>query len=113
MATTQDFEVTQLSELSVLVGSVEYAKAVASVKFTPATTINTWKGGTPDAVFTKATKPTWTCAMKIGQDFEDAASYTNYLLQHAGETVTHVFTFNSGRTITADLVVVPPEIGGD
>jgi hypothetical protein len=24
-----------------------------------------------------------------------------------------VFTFNSGRTITADLVVVPPEIGGD
>lgn len=114
MATTiQDFEVQTLTGISCVMNGVEYAKAVASVKFTPSTTINTWKGGTPDAVFTKATKPTYTCAMKIGQDYEDAASLANYLMQHAGETVDADFRFNSGKIISAALVIVPPEIGGD
>jgi hypothetical protein len=111
--TSQDFEVQTLTGISCVIGSVEYAKAVASVKFTPATTINTWKGGTPDAVFTKATKATYSCAMKLGQDYDDAASLANYFMAHAGETVEAAFKFNSGKTITAQLVIVPPEIGGD
>lgn len=112
--TVQPFEAALLTELSVVIEDTEYAGAVASVRFAPATTLNTWKGGIPTAVFTKATKATYSCAMKIGQDYEAATSLANYLLQHAGETIEGVqFRFNSGRTIEADLVITPPELGGD
>lgn len=114
MTTTQAFEPELLTAVSVVIGTTEYAAAVASVRFTPATSINTWKGGTPDAVFTKSTKATYSCAMKVGQDYESSASLVNYFLAHAGETIEDVsFKFNGGRTIQADLVIVPPEIGGD
>lgn len=114
MTTTQPFEAELLNELSVIIGTTEYADAVASVRFTPSTSINVWKGGLPASTFTKATKATYTCAMKIGQDIDQATSLFNYLLQHAGETIQNVkFRYNSGAVVTATLVIVPPELGGD
>jgi hypothetical protein len=111
--TPQPFEAKTLSGISCVLEGVEYAEAVASVRFTPAQTVNTWKGGTPDAVFSSMTKPVYSCAMKIGQDYDDAASFTNYLMEHAGESVAATFIFNSGSTIAATLLLAAPEIGGD
>lgn len=108
-----DFEAKTLTAISCTVGGTEYAEAVASARFIPAQTINTWKGGTPDAVFSSSTKPTYTCAMKLGQDYETSGSLANYLMAHAGEAVSFVFRYNGGRTITATLLIAAPEIGGD
>lgn len=113
MATVQDFEAKTLTSLSCVLDGTEFAEAVASVRFTPAQSTNTWKGGTPAAVFSSITKPVYSCAMKVGQDYDDAASLTNYLMEHAGESVEAVFSFNSGATITATLLLAAPEIGGD
>jgi hypothetical protein len=102
-----------ISEISAVIGGNEYAEAVASVKFTPAQSTQVWKGGTPAAVFTGMTNPTYSCAMKIGQDWNKTSSLVNYLMAHAGEHVAATFKFNSGATITATLILAAPEIGGD
>lgn len=92
----------------------DYAPAVASCKFTPSSSTQTWKGGTPDAVFTDITSPTWVCAMKIAQDWTNATSLVNYLFAHAGERVPATFVpVEGGPTVSATLILAAPEIGGD
>lgn len=113
MTDAQTFVPELLTEISAVIDGIEYAEAVASVKFTPSQSTVVWKGGTAAATFTDMTKPSYSCAMKIGQDYSDAASLTNYLLAHAGEHVDCSFRFNSGSTITARLILAAPEIGGD
>lgn len=116
--TTQNFTAKTLTAISCVFTlsdgtSTEYAAAVASAKFAPAQTTNTWKGGAPGAVFTSMSKPVYSCAMKIGQDYDGAASLTNFLMAHAGEQVNVTFKYNNGATIAAKLILAAPEIGGD
>lgn len=98
----------------VTIDTDDYAPAVASCKFTPSSSVQTWKGGTPDAVFTDVSSPTYTCTMKLAQDWVTPTSLSNYLHTHAGETVAATFVpVDGGATITATLVLAAPEIGGD
>lgn len=111
--TNQEFAAKTLTSISCVINETEFAEAVASARFTVAQQVNTWKGGSPDAVFTSMTKPVYSCVMKVGQDYEDAASLTSYLAAHAGEEVEASFRYNSGRVVQATLILAAPEIGGD
>ena len=101
-------------KFQVQIATDDYAPAVASCKFTPNQTTSTWKGGTPDAVFTDVSTPTWTCAMKIAQDWKTPGSLSAYFLAHAGEEVAATFVpVEGGMSVAATLVLAPPEVGGD
>jgi hypothetical protein len=107
-----------MKNISVQIGSDNYEAAISTLKFTPATTIQTWKGGTPAAVYTDVTTPTWTCAMTLAQDYAAATSLANYLLENVGESVTCIFKPSVPGTgtqaiVTATLILAAPEIGGD
>lgn len=91
----------------------DFAQAVAECRFIPNTQAATWKGGKPGAVFTDVSSATWTCQMRIGQDWENADSLVNFLFAHAGESLAFDFLpTTGGPTISAVIIIAPPEIGG-
>lgn len=94
--------------------TVDYAPACNSVVLTPSSSTQTWKGGTPDAVFTDTTSPTRTLDVTIGTDWVDVESFANYLEDHAGETIEGVaFTPRPGAPTWTVTVIVPPvPVGG-
>lgn len=102
-----------LKSISVLIASTEYADAIASFQFVPAQTVMTWKGGKPDATFTDVTDPTWTCNIKLAQDWDTAGSLANYLIAHAGEQTPVTFIPTGGATVSGTLILAVPPIGGD
>lgn len=112
---TIDVTASRFKEFEVLMPTDDFAPAIASCAIVPAQDTSTWKGGTPDAVFTDVSSPTWTCAMRIAQDSLNADSLFLYLLEHAGETIEGVrFTpIAGGRTWELDLTLAAPQIGGD
>lgn len=91
-----------------------YEKHVSGVSITPQSSVVTWQGGTPDATFTDATSPTWTCGIDYAQDWETPNSFSQYLLANAGETVAATFKplGAAGPTFNVDLVITPGAIGG-
>lgn len=106
-----------LKNIGVRINGDDYANAIASMKFIPSASIQTWKGGTPDAVFTDVTSATWVCEIKYAQDFESATSLAIYFLQHQGETeevLFYPYGFTDGApNFSAHLIYAPGEIGGD
>lgn len=102
-----------LRDMTFTVAADDYAKHVSAVTLTPSTSQVQWKGGTPDAVFTRTTTPTWTCDLGYAQDWESADSLSRYLWEHQGETVSVVFEPEAGGTSWAvDINIVPGAIGG-
>lgn len=92
-----------------------YEKHVNSVTITPSSSIQTWKGGTPDAVFTDATTPTWVADLAYAQDWETDNSLSVYLLNNEGEQVTMEFSPLGGATgpkFTVDVIITSGAIGG-
>lgn len=104
-----------LKNHSVTIGGTDYGPAVKSIKFPHSSNISTWKGGTPDSVFTDVSSPTYTCTMDIAQDLATATSLLNYLLAHKGETVTLVWKPDAtlALTVTAQVILDAPDLGGD
>lgn len=95
------------------IGTDNYEKHVSSVTLTPSSSIQTWKGGTPDATFSDATSPTWTADLGYAQDWETANSLSLYLLNHQGEKVEMEFTpKNGGPSFTVLAIIVAGAIGG-
>jgi hypothetical protein len=102
--------------MSVLIGTDNFEKAIKTLKFTPSTSIQTWKGGTPASVFTDVTSPTWVCDMGLAQDWSTTGALAQYLLTNQGTTKACTFRPYGGTTgpnISATLILAPPEIGGD
>lgn len=96
------------------IGADNYEAAVSSFKFTPSGGIQTWKGGTPAAVFTDVVNPTWTCDLKVAQDWETTGSLAQYLLANQGKTVAvEFFPLATGPKFAASITLTAPEIGGD
>lgn len=104
---------------SLKIGSDQYEDACSSAKLTPAFSVATWKGGTPQAVFSRPTSPTWTLDLSIAQDWDSAASLSQYCQDHGGETVPVIFVPNAHALLAkqrfrAFYAVVPfVEEGGD
>ncbi len=97
------------------IGADNYEQHVSEVSFQPSSSIQTWKGGTPEAVFSDATNATYTCQVVYAQDWETPESLSLYLMNHEGETIEGVEFHPLGPTgpsFLADLIIVPGAIGG-
>lgn len=95
------------------VGADNYEKHVNSVALTPSSTLVTVKGGTPDAVFTDQTTPTWVCDVSYLQDWETTNSFSVYLLNNIGKTVAMEFSpLGSGPKFTANVIINSGAAGG-
>jgi hypothetical protein len=103
-----------LKDLRLRIDVDNYEKHVSSVTFTPASSTITWQGGTPDAVFTDTTTPTWTVAITFAQDWETDDSLAQYLFEHGGETKLFEFTpqAGAGKKFTVNAAIQPGAIGG-
>lgn len=106
-----------LANALLVVGTDNYEKAVSSVKFTPQSGVLTWKGLTPDSVYTDTSAPQWQCTIAFAQDWSTVNSLSQYLLTNAGQQKTVVFKPKGATTgspiFTATVVIVPGAIGGD
>lgn len=100
--------------LKLTIGLDTYEKHVSNVQWLPAGSTIEWRGGTPDAVFTDVTSPTWTANITLVQDWETEDSLANFLLDMAGEKVEVKYKPDAdGRfEITATITLAPPAIGG-
>lgn len=111
------FKPRQLKDISVIFDKAnngpEFRKAVQSFVFQPQQSVSTTTGGTPDAVYTDLSAPTWQLSVKFLQDAETTGSMTDYLLANAG-AIKHVdFVPYGGTGWGADIVLPAPPIGGD
>jgi hypothetical protein len=110
-----DVQPLVLKDVRVRVGVDNYEKHISSVIFTPASSTQTWQGGTPDASFTDTTTPTWTVACEFAQDWETDDSFAQYLFEHAGETKEFEFAPQSGvgkKTFSSNVAIQSGAIGG-
>lgn len=90
-----------------------YEQHVSSVTLTPSSSIQTWKGGTPTAVFTDSTTPTWVADLAYAQDWETEDSLSIYLLNNEGRRVDMEFLpLGSGPTFTVEVILTSGAIGG-
>lgn len=102
-----------LSDTTFTVEADNYEAHVSGVTFTPSSSVTTWKGLTPDAVFSFGTNATWTCDLEFAQDWSTAGALSRYLFEHEGEEIDVVFApVSGGPTISATLIVTPGAIGG-
>ncbi len=95
-------------------GTDSFSKHVNNVQFTPSSSLQTWQGGTPDAVFSDQTNPTYVLDLTLVQDWETANSLCNYLLEHEGETAEIEYMPHADGKVSfiADVLLVAPTIGG-
>lgn len=102
-----------MSNATLKIAADNYEAAVNSVTLTPTVNTASFRGLTPSAIYKRTDAPDWALEVQFVQDWETPGSLSNYLLQHAGETVTVVFEPDvDGPSITVSAVLVPPTIGG-
>ena len=103
-----------LKDAVITVDGDTYEKAVSSVKFTPSTTTATYKGLTPEAVYTESGSATWVVDIAYVQDWDGADSFSAYLFNNEGSQVTMTFKPQalSGGTFSATVIIAPGSVGG-
>ena len=95
------------------VATDSYEAHVSQVEFTPTSSIVTFKGLAPTAVFNFGSSATWVCTLAYAQDWSTANSLSRYLHENEGEEIAVVFEpVAGGPTISATLIVTPGAIGG-
>lgn len=112
--TEQNASPRLVKHITLTVGTDQFSKHVSNVQFTPSSSIQEWRGGTPEAVFTDSTASTWQFALTLIQDWETAASLCNFLLEHEGETAEVVYKPHADGEVSfeADVQLAAPLIGG-
>lgn len=102
-----------MGNASLTFGTDGYEAHVSSATFTPSSSIVTWKGLTPSAVFSFGANATWTLDLELAQDFETADALARYLFENEGTTVTVVFEpVDGGASVTAEVIITPGAVGG-
>ena len=102
-----------MKDAVVTIGATGYQAEISSAVFTPSSSVATWKGLTPTAVFTETSAATWVVDITFAQDPNDALSLGIYLFEHEGESVTMVFEPKAGGAgFTGQVVITPGAIGG-
>jgi hypothetical protein len=97
------------------VDGTDYQAELSSVLFEASSSQVEWKGLTPTSKFTESTPPSYTCKVKLAQDWDDAASFANFIYANNGQTVSATFQPKATGTASfaADLSIVDGPIGGD
>lgn len=104
-----------LKDVTLLIEADNFELHVSQVQFDPSVQTQTWKGLSPNAVFTDQSAPTWTCTLSYAQDWSSAATLSSYLFAHQGETKHVTFTpdVNTDQAAwDADVIVSAGPIGG-
>ena len=103
-----------VKQISLQVGTDHFSKHVNNCTYTPSSSQQEWRGGTPDAVFTDSTASTWALALTFIQDWETEQSLCNFLLEHEGEsaTLTYMPHADGEVSFTSTVQLVAPTIGG-
>lgn len=92
--------------------SDEFAAAISSAVLTPTSTPVRYKGLRPTSTRTRNTAPEWSADIAYVQD-EAEGSFSNFLHEHAGETLPFVFEpVAGGDGWAADITISPGAIGG-
>jgi hypothetical protein len=101
------------------VAADRYEAAVSTVEFVPSSSIVSWKGLTPSAVFTGVTSSTWTVNLTYAQDWSTTNSLSQYLFNNEGKSVvvkfipqTAAVSTTTVPTFTATVFIVPGSVGG-
>lgn len=95
-------------------GTDSFSKHVNNVQYTPSSSLQTWQGGTPDAVFTDQTSPTWVLDLTLIQDWETVTSLCNFLLEHDGEEAEVEYKPHAAGLVSfiSTVRITAPTIGG-
>lgn len=103
-----------LKNIVVTLGGNSFEKAVTQCQLTPTAQIQSWKGGTPDAIFTDMGAPTWVCDMTFGQDWSTVGALAQYLLKTYGSVVPFTFKPIGDGVFTAagQMRLAVPPVGG-
>ena len=102
-----------MGNASLTFGADGYQAHVSSATFTPTSSVVTWKGLSPAAVFSFGANATWTLDLELAQDWETASALSRYLYENEGQTVAVVFEpVDGGASVTADVIITPGAIGG-
>jgi hypothetical protein len=102
-----------LKDCTLTVAADNYEAHVSQVEFVPTSSIATWKGLTPTAVFSFGSASTWVCNLALAQDWDTADSLSRYLFEQEGDEVVAVFEpVAGGSSITATIIIAPGSIGG-
>lgn len=105
-----------LKDVFLKIAADNYEKHVSGVMWVPSSPTSTWQGLTPSASFSDTGTATYVCTLNYVQDWETEDSLSQYLHEHEGETIEMVFTPVKGsgkKTFTADVTIVPGQIGGE
>ncbi|QBE48750.1 hypothetical protein [Leucobacter triazinivorans] len=103
-----------VKQITLKVGEDSFSKHVNNCRYARTSSMQEWRGGTPDAVFTDETAPTYTFELTGIQDWETATSLCNFLLEHEGETAEVEYKPHHDGEVSfiSDIKIVSPEIGG-
>lgn len=105
----RDCKLTITSEATVY----EFEQHVSQVQFDPSSSVQTWKGLTPAAVFSAGTSSTWAATLALAQDWETPNSLSRFLFDHEGEKLDcHFEPASGGAGWDATLIIAPGSIGG-
>lgn len=110
---TIGLQVVSLRQAVLTVAADDYTAAVNEVTLVPEVLFDwAWAFGrrnpTPVAGGIR-----WTATIGYAQDFTTPDALAIYLVEHAAQRKTITFTpVTGGRTITADVMVIPGQLGG-
>jgi hypothetical protein len=93
----------------------DYAGELSSVRFAAASSQVEYKGLKKGSKYTESTDPSYTCVTAYAQDWENATSWSNALIELSGTTQLVTFKPKAAGTVgfTANLSIVPGDIGGE
>lgn len=102
-----------LKDVLLQLDTLDFAKHVEQVEFTPKADTVTWTG-LGGNTHTDVSTATWTATLGYVQDWESAESLSQYLFENEGQTVAATFKPKSGTgpSFTVDLIITPGSIGG-
>jgi hypothetical protein len=103
-----------LKNVTLTVDTDDFKAHVSQVSFDPSGSQQTWKGLSPEAVFTDQSAPTWGLTLAYAQDWATPNSLSRYLYDHEGEVkpVTFVPDIAGQGTWSADVVITAGAVGG-
>jgi hypothetical protein len=95
-------------------GASAYSNQVSKARFVPDTPIQTMRTLVPDGIVQDIDSTAWTLELSGIQDLVAARGLSRYLFDNNGDTVTvEVEPKAGGVSVTASVIVVPTELGGE
>lgn len=108
-----DLQPLVLKDVEAVIGDDDFRKALSKVELTPTSSSISWTGLGANT-HTDGSTATWVANLTYVQDWDSPDSFSRYLYDNEGETVTFEFRPRSGvgPTFAVDVVITPGAIGG-